>query len=40
VAVNDPTAARAARRMIDRAVAADPGRLADPTTDLRKLLRG
>lgn len=40
VAVNDPTAARAARRMIDRAVAADPGRLADPATDLRKLLRG
>ena len=39
-AVESFTAARAARRMIDRAVAADPGRLADPATDLRKLLRG
>lgn len=39
VAVNDSTAVRAARRMIDRAVAVDPDRLADTTTDLRKLLR-
>ena len=40
VAVNDPTAGRAARRMIDRAIATDPGRLADPASDLRRLLRG
>ena len=40
VAVNDPAAARAGRRMIDRAITVDPDRLADPTTDLRKLLRG
>jgi len=40
VAVDDPNAVRAARRMIDRGVTADPDRLGDPTTDLRKLLRG
>jgi 3-phenylpropionate/trans-cinnamate dioxygenase ferredoxin reductase component len=40
VAVNDSAAVRAARRLIDRAIPADPGRLADITTDLRKLLRG
>jgi 3-phenylpropionate/trans-cinnamate dioxygenase ferredoxin reductase component len=39
VAVNDPTAARAARRLIDRGIAADPERLADPAADLRSLLR-
>lgn len=40
VAVDDSHAARAARRLIDRAVRVDAGRLGDPTTDLRKLLRG
>ena len=40
VTVNEPRSARATRRMIDRAVDVDPARLADPTTDLRKLLRG
>ncbi|MEI4271159.1 FAD-dependent oxidoreductase [Klenkia sp. LSe6-5] len=39
-AVDDPTAVRAARRMVDRRLAVDPGALADPTTDLRRLLRG
>ena len=39
VTVNNPGAARAARRLIDRGVAADPERLADPATDLRSLLR-
>ncbi|WP_213575845.1 FAD-dependent oxidoreductase [Rhodococcus sp. USK13] len=40
VAVDDSTAVRAARRMIDRAVTVDASRLADTSTDLRKLLRG
>ncbi|MEU4650122.1 NAD(P)/FAD-dependent oxidoreductase [Nocardia fluminea] len=40
VAVGDSQAVRAARRLIDRAVVVDPDRLADPATDLRKLLRG
>lgn len=40
VTVDDPMSARAARRLIDRAVDVDPDRLADPATDLRKLLRG
>lgn len=40
VAVNDSTAVRAARRMIDRGVAVDPARLADPAADLRRMLRG
>ncbi|MHA4854340.1 NAD(P)/FAD-dependent oxidoreductase [Rhodococcus sp. MSC1_016] len=40
VAVDDSNAVRAARRMIDRALAVDPQRLADTATDLRKLLRG
>jgi NADPH-dependent 2,4-dienoyl-CoA reductase/sulfur reductase-like enzyme len=40
VAVDDSTAVRAARRMIDRGTVVDAGRLADPQTDLRKLLRG
>ncbi|MCD5422493.1 FAD-dependent oxidoreductase [Rhodococcus pyridinivorans] len=40
VAIDDSNAVRAARRMIDRAVIVDPQRLADPATDLRKLLRG
>jgi hypothetical protein len=39
VAIDDPLVVRAARRMIDRAVRVDPDSLADPTTDLRKLLR-
>jgi 3-phenylpropionate/trans-cinnamate dioxygenase ferredoxin reductase subunit len=38
-AVDDSNAVRAARRMIDRGLAVDPERLADPSTDLRKLLR-
>ncbi|MEO3785753.1 FAD-dependent oxidoreductase [Actinocorallia sp. B10E7] len=40
VAVDDPTSVRAARRMIDRATTVDPGRLADPSADLRRMLRG
>ncbi|GAA2411767.1 FAD-dependent oxidoreductase [Actinomadura vinacea] len=40
VAVNDSTAVRAARRMIDRRITVDAERLADPATDLRELLRG
>jgi NADPH-dependent 2,4-dienoyl-CoA reductase/sulfur reductase-like enzyme len=40
VAVDDPGAVRAARRLIDRGIRVDPDRLADPATDLRKLLRG
>jgi 3-phenylpropionate/trans-cinnamate dioxygenase ferredoxin reductase component len=39
-AVDDSTAVRAARRIIDRGLAVDPERLADPSTDLRRLLRG
>ncbi|WP_169814570.1 NAD(P)/FAD-dependent oxidoreductase [Nocardia pseudovaccinii] len=40
VAVNDSTAVRAARRLIDRRIAVDTARLADPSIDLRQLLRG
>jgi 3-phenylpropionate/trans-cinnamate dioxygenase ferredoxin reductase component len=40
VAVDDPNAVRAARRMIDRGVDVHASDLADPGTDLRKLLRG
>ncbi|WP_216896785.1 NAD(P)/FAD-dependent oxidoreductase [Nocardia alni] len=40
VAVDDSHAVRAARRMIDRGLTVDPRKLADPATDLRKLLRG
>ncbi|UGT62682.1 NAD(P)/FAD-dependent oxidoreductase [Nocardia asteroides] len=40
VAVNDSTAVRAARRLIERGTAVDPDRLADPRTELRALLRG
>ena len=40
VSVNDAAAVRAARRMIDRSIDVDPDGLADPGTDLRKLLRG
>lgn len=40
VTVDDSNAVRAARRLIDRAVPVDAERLGDPTTDLRKLLRG
>ncbi|MGW3954781.1 NAD(P)/FAD-dependent oxidoreductase [Streptomyces sp. NPDC004752] len=39
-AVDDSAVVRAARRMIDRRIAADPGRLADPSVGLRALLRG
>ena len=30
----------AARRLIDRGIPVDPAQLIDPTTDLRKLVRG
>ncbi|MDV3220847.1 NAD(P)/FAD-dependent oxidoreductase [Intrasporangium sp.] len=40
VAVDDSKAVRAARRLIDRVVPVDADALADPTTDLRRLLRG
>ena len=40
VAVNEPNAARAARRLIDRRVPVETSRLADAGTDLRRLLRG
>lgn len=40
IAVDQPMAVKAARRMIDRRTAVDPAKLADPGTDLRKLLRG
>lgn len=39
VGVNDPSAVRAARRLIDRRVAVRAARIADPETDLRRLLR-
>ncbi|MEU5095243.1 FAD-dependent oxidoreductase [Streptomyces sp. NPDC020996] len=39
-AVDDSTAVRAARRMIDRRVPADAGKLADPAVNLRSLMRG
>lgn len=38
--VDDPNAVRAARRLIDRGVEVDPDQLADPATDLRRLVRG
>ncbi|MFE7223480.1 NAD(P)/FAD-dependent oxidoreductase [Nocardioides sp. NPDC057577] len=40
VSVDDPSAAKAARRMIDRGVDVRASDLADPGIDLRKLLRG
>lgn len=40
VAVDDSKVVRAARRLIDRAVPVDAEALADPSTDLRRLLRG
>jgi len=40
VAVNEPNAARAARRLIDRRIPVEASRLADAGTDLRRLLRG
>ncbi|MGQ4618846.1 FAD-dependent oxidoreductase [Nocardia sp. R7R-8] len=40
VGVGDSTAIRAARRLIDRGIAVRATALADPATDLRKLLRG
>lgn len=39
VAVDDPAAAKAARRLIDRGVDVRPADLADPTQNLRTLLR-
>ncbi|WP_433566683.1 NAD(P)/FAD-dependent oxidoreductase [Nocardia sp. CA-151230] len=39
VGVDNSTAVRAARRLIDRGIAVDGDRLADPSTDLRKLVR-
>ncbi|MFE0678981.1 NAD(P)/FAD-dependent oxidoreductase [Streptomyces sp. NPDC058867] len=38
--VDDSAAVRAARRMIDRGLSVDAARLADPTVNLRSLLRG
>jgi NADPH-dependent 2,4-dienoyl-CoA reductase/sulfur reductase-like enzyme len=38
-AVDDSAAVRAARRMIDRRIPADAGRLSDPAVNLRALLR-
>jgi NAD(P)H-nitrite reductase large subunit len=40
VAVDDSVAVRAARRLIDRGIPVDPAALADPATDLRRLVRG
>jgi NAD(P)H-nitrite reductase large subunit len=40
VAIDDPQAVRAARRLIDRGIRVDPDRLADPAVELRALLRG
>lgn len=40
VGVDDSTAVRAARRLIDRGIAVDADRLADPSVELRTLLRG
>ncbi|MFF0543196.1 NAD(P)/FAD-dependent oxidoreductase [Nocardia thailandica] len=40
VAVGDSAAVRAARRLIDREIVVDPSRLSDPSTDLKKLVRG
>jgi NAD(P)H-nitrite reductase large subunit len=40
VAVNEPNAVRAARRLIDRRIPVETSRLADAGTDLRRLLRG
>jgi len=40
VAVNDPHAVRAARRLIDRRIPVDASQLADAGTDLRRLVRG
>ncbi|MFC3689656.1 NAD(P)/FAD-dependent oxidoreductase [Aquipuribacter hungaricus] len=40
VAVDDALTARAARRLVDRGVRVDPDALADPATDLRRLVRG
>ncbi|MFD5259186.1 NAD(P)/FAD-dependent oxidoreductase [Streptomyces bobili] len=39
-AVDDSGAVRAARRLIDRRIAVEPGRLADASVNLRALLRG
>ena len=40
VAVDDSKAVRAARRLIDRAIPVDVEAVADPSTDLRRLVRG
>lgn len=39
-AVDDPTAVKAARRIVDRGIPVDPERLADPDVPVRALLRG
>lgn len=39
-AVDDPTAVKAARRIVDRGIVVDPERLADPDVPVRALLRG
>lgn len=38
-AINQPLIVRAARRIIDRGIVPDPGRLSDPSVDPRKLAR-
>jgi hypothetical protein len=40
VAVDQPNSVRAARRMIDRSLPVDVDALADPGTDVRRLLHG
>lgn len=40
VAVDDPRAVRAARRLIERAIPVETAALADPAVDLRRLVRG
>ena len=40
VAIDDSKAVRAARRLIDRAIPVDPEAVGDPSTDLRRLVRG
>lgn len=40
VAVDDPNAVRAARRLIDRGISVDADQLTDTTVDLRALLKG
>ncbi|ONI84645.1 hypothetical protein ALI22I_29335 [Saccharothrix sp. ALI-22-I] len=40
VAINRPNEIKALRRLIERGTPVDPGRLADPSVDLRSLARG